>query len=119
MVVIGDVHNCHTSPYTDLYNTPYILNLDRSRFNAGGFDWTTPPVDTGAPVIQDYNVIENVQPNPVTVDLDGDGNLEILYPSYDGRMHAFWLDKSRARQLALPGLQSPPRASTASPPSRS
>jgi uncharacterized repeat protein (TIGR01451 family) len=94
VVVIGDVHNCNTSPYTDLYNTPYILNLDRSRFNADGFDWTTPPVNTGAPVIQDYDVIESVQPNPVTVDLDGDGNLEILFPSYDGRMHAFWLDKT-------------------------
>jgi len=94
VVVIGDVHNCHTSPYTDLYNGPYILNGDRSRFNASGFDWTTLPVDTGAPVIQNYNVIESVQPNPVTVDLDGDGLLEILYPSYDGRMHAFWLDKT-------------------------
>jgi uncharacterized repeat protein (TIGR01451 family) len=94
VVVIGDVHDCSTSPYTDLYNTPYILNLDRSRFNTAGFDWTTPPLDTGAPVVQDYNVIESVQPNPVTVDLDGDGNLEILYPSYDGRMHAFWLDKT-------------------------
>jgi uncharacterized repeat protein (TIGR01451 family) len=94
VVVIGDVHNCNTSPYTDLYNTPYILNLDRSRFNADGFDWITPPINTGAPVIQDYDVIESVQPNPVTVDLDGDGNLEILFPSYDGRMHAFWLDKT-------------------------
>ena len=27
-------------------------------------------------------------------DLDGDGNLEILYASYDGRLHAFWLDKT-------------------------
>ncbi|MCD4738767.1 MAG: FG-GAP-like repeat-containing protein [Anaerolineae bacterium] len=94
VVAIGDVHDCHTNPYTDLYNGPYIFNADRSRFNAGGFDWTTLPTDTGAPVIQDYNVIESVQPNPVTVDLDGDGNLEILYPSYDGRMHAFWLDKT-------------------------
>jgi uncharacterized repeat protein (TIGR01451 family) len=94
VVVIGDVHDCHTSPYTDLYNGPYIFNADRSRFNEDGFDWTTLPVDTGAPLIQDYNVIESVQPNPVTVDLDGDGNLEILYPSYDGQMHAFWLDKS-------------------------
>ena len=94
VVMTGDVHDCHTSPYTDLYNTPYILNADRSRFDADGFDWTTPPVDTGAPVIQDYNIIESVQPNPVTVDLDGDGNLEILFPSYDGRMHAFWLDKT-------------------------
>ncbi|MEA1865813.1 MAG: FG-GAP-like repeat-containing protein [Euryarchaeota archaeon] len=94
IVVIGDVHNCHTSPYTDLYNTPYILNSDRSRFNADGFDWTTPPIETGAPIIQDYAVIESVQPNPVTVDLNGDGTIEILYPSYDGRMHAFWLDKT-------------------------
>ncbi len=94
VVAIGDVHDCHTSPYTDLYTGPYIFNADRSRFNAGGFDWTTLPINTGAPVIQNYNVIESVQPNPVTVDLDGDGNLEILYPSYDGRMHAFWLDKT-------------------------
>ncbi len=27
-------------------------------------------------------------------DLDGDGRREILYPSYDGRLHAFWLDKT-------------------------
>lgn len=94
VVVIGDVHDCYTSPYTDLYNGPYIFNVDRTRFNASGFDWTELPVDTGAPVIQNYHVIESVQPNPVTVDLDGDGLLEILYPSYDGRMHAFWLDKT-------------------------
>ncbi len=94
LVVIGNVHNCNTSPYTDLYNTPYIFNADRSRFNSNGFDWTSIPVDTGAPLSEDYNIIENVQPNPVTVDLDGDGMLEILFPSYDGRMHAFWLDKT-------------------------
>ncbi|TFG73031.1 MAG: VCBS repeat-containing protein, partial [Anaerolineales bacterium] len=94
VVVIGNVHDCHTNPYTNLYNTPYILNLDRTRFNQGGFDWTTPPVNTGAPVIEDYNIIESVQANPVTVDLDGDGKLEILFASYDGRLHAFWLDKT-------------------------
>lgn len=94
VVIIGDVHDCHTSPYTDLYNGAYIFNADRTRFNTGGFDWTEVPIDTGAPVIQDYHVIESVQPNPVTVDLDGDGQMEILYPSYDGRMHAFWLDKT-------------------------
>ncbi|MCD4845760.1 MAG: FG-GAP-like repeat-containing protein, partial [Methanosarcinales archaeon] len=94
IVVIGDVHNCYTSPYTDMYNGPYIFNADRSRFNEDGFDWTELPVDTGTPVIQNYNIIESIQPNPVTVDLDGDGNLEIIYPSYDGQMHAFWLDKT-------------------------
>ena len=94
VVVTGDVHNCHTDPYTDLYNTPYIFNRDRTRFNAGGYNWTTIPINTGAPVIQDYGIIESAQPNTVTADLDGDGNLEILYPSYDGKMHAFWLDKT-------------------------
>jgi uncharacterized repeat protein (TIGR01451 family) len=54
------------------------------------------PVPDGRsiPLSEDWHVIENCQPNPVTVDLDGDGNLEILFPSYDGRVHAYWLDKS-------------------------
>lgn len=94
VVAIGNVHDCHTSPYTDLYNTPYILNADRTRFKIGGYDWTALPINTGAPLSMNYNVIENIAPNPVTVDLDGDGVLEILFPSYDGKMHAFWLDKS-------------------------
>ena len=51
-------------------------------------------MDTGAPLSQDYNVIESNEPNPVAADLDGDGALELLYSSYDGRVHAFWLDKT-------------------------
>jgi uncharacterized repeat protein (TIGR01451 family) len=94
VVAIGNVHDCHTTPYTNLYNTPYILNADRTRFQAGGYNWSTPPLNTGAPLIEDYNVIESVAANPVTVDLDNDGKLEILYASYDGKMHAFWLDKT-------------------------
>ena len=72
----------------------FILNADRSRFNTGGYDWRTIPVDTGAPLSEDYNVIESYQANPVVADLDGDGKMEILYSSYDGRVHAFWLDKT-------------------------
>jgi uncharacterized repeat protein (TIGR01451 family) len=94
VLAIGNVHDCHTSPYTNLYNTPYILNADRTRFQAGGFNWSTPPINTGAPLIENYNVIESVAANPVTIDLDNDGKLEILYASYDGKMHAFWLDKT-------------------------
>jgi uncharacterized repeat protein (TIGR01451 family) len=93
-VAIGNVHDCHTSPYTDLYNVPYLFNPDRTRFNTGGYDWRTLPPNPGAPLSEDYNLIESAAPNPVTVDLDGDGQLEILYPSYDGRLHAFWLDKT-------------------------
>ena len=94
VVVVGYVHNCNTDPYTNLYNTPFIFNADRSRFNKDGFDWTTIPVNTGAPLSDDYNVIESAQPNPVTIDLDGDGITEILFPSSDGKMHCFWLDKT-------------------------
>jgi hypothetical protein len=43
---------------------------------------------------EDWTVIENNVPNPVTADLDGDGVMEILFPSYDGRLHAYWLDRS-------------------------
>jgi uncharacterized repeat protein (TIGR01451 family) len=94
VVAIGNVHDCHTSPYTNLYNTPYILNADRTRFQAGGYNWSTPPINTGSPLVENYNVIESVAANPVTVDLDNDGKLEILYASYDGKLHAFWLDKT-------------------------
>ena len=43
---------------------------------------------------RDYNVIESAPPNPVVADLDGDGVAEILHASYDGRLHAWWLDKT-------------------------
>lgn len=51
-------------------------------------------MDTGEPLSEDYNEIENCQPNPVLADLDGDGEKEILFASYDGRVHAFWLNKT-------------------------
>ena len=96
VVVVGNVYNCGTNPYTDLYEMPFIFNADRSRWASGGFNWTNIPVPDGAaaPLSEDYGVIENSLPNPVTADLDGDGNKEILYASYDGRVHAYWLDKT-------------------------
>lgn len=96
VVVIGNVYNCAASPYASLYEAPFIFNADRSRWAASGFDWTviaTPPAPA-APRSEDYNVIESAEPNAVLADLDGDGKREILYPSYDGRLHAFWLDKT-------------------------
>ncbi|HYN87566.1 MAG TPA: VCBS repeat-containing protein [Ardenticatenaceae bacterium] len=92
VVVTGDVYDCQDKSYPRQYNGLYIFNADRSRFNNSGFDWRTPPVDTGAPLIDDYDVIATNEPNPAVADLDGDGRMEILYPSYDGRLHAFWLD---------------------------
>ena len=96
LVVIGNVYNCGTSPYTDLYYMPFILKLDRTRWSGSGYDWTVIPTPGpgSAPLSEDYNVIQNVAPNPVVADLDGDGEKEILYSSYDGRVHAYWLDKT-------------------------
>jgi uncharacterized repeat protein (TIGR01451 family) len=93
VVATGNVYNC-ISGYPSRYMGVYVFNADRSRFEDGAYDWRTTPVDTGAPLSQDWNVIESAMPNPALADLDGDGELEIIYASYDGRMHAFWLDQS-------------------------
>ncbi|MBN1890704.1 MAG: VCBS repeat-containing protein [Thermoflexales bacterium] len=94
VVATGNVYDCHAGYPPSRYVGVYVFNADRSRFNAGSYDWRTVPVDTGAPVSEDYNVIESATYNPVTADLDGDGYLEILFSSYDGRLHAYWLDKT-------------------------
>lgn len=98
LVVPGDVYDCSIGdPDGDLYYQPWILNLDRTRWNASGFDWTVipSPAPNSGPLSQDYTVLENIAVNTVVADLDGDGLKEILYPSYDGRLHAYWLDKTQ------------------------
>jgi hypothetical protein len=52
------------------------------------------PDGAATPLTEDYGVIESNQPNPVAADLDGNGQLEILFPSYDGRLHAYWMDRT-------------------------
>jgi hypothetical protein len=94
LIVVGSVFDCST--YTSLYHIPFIFNLDRTRWSGHGFDWTVLPTPSpgSAPRSEDYNVIERIAPNPVVADLDGDGFKEIIYPSYDGKVHAYWLDKT-------------------------
>jgi uncharacterized repeat protein (TIGR01451 family) len=94
VVATGNVYDCYAGYPPSKYDGVYIFNVDRSRFNAGIFDWRSVPVDTGAPLTEDYGVIESNQPNPAVADLDGDRRMEIVYASYDGRVHAFWLDKT-------------------------
>jgi uncharacterized repeat protein (TIGR01451 family) len=94
VVATGNVYDCHAGYPPSRYDGVYVFNADRSRFNDGQYDWQSVPVDTGAPISENYNVIESNQPNPAVADLDGDGKMEIIYSSYDGRMHAFWLDKT-------------------------
>jgi hypothetical protein len=98
IVVVGDVYNCALGdPDGDLYHLPFILKLDRTRWTGSGFDWTVIPAAApgSGPLSQDYFVIQNSVQNPVVADLDGDGRKEILYSSYDGRVHAYWLDKTQ------------------------
>lgn len=90
----GNVYDCQAGHPPGKYTGVYLFNKDRSRFAGSGHNWESPPVDTGAPLSEDYTEIENCQTNPALADLDGDGRLEILFPSYDGKLHAFWLDKT-------------------------
>ena len=78
------------------YMTVYILNQDRTRYvnAAKGFDWTTPPVDLGGPLKSSdpVSIAAGVFSEPVASDLDGDGYQEILFNSYNGKLHCFSLD---------------------------
>jgi hypothetical protein len=97
IIVVGNVYNCAASPYASLYRMAYVLKGDRSRWSGAGFDWTTipSPASNSGPLSEDYSVIETPPANAVVADLDGDGLKEILFPSYDGRLHAYWLDKTQ------------------------
>lgn len=87
----GRTYDC-TGGETTKYTGLYLFQADRGRFVSGGYDWTLVPVDLGAPLSMDYNVIESASYNPVVVDLDGDGEMEILFSDFSGSVHAFWLD---------------------------
>ena len=93
LIVVGNILDCSTG--ASLYQIPFILNRDRTRWS-GRFDWTVLPTPRpgSAPRSEDPGEIEVALANPVVADLDGDGVMEILYSSYDGRVHAYWLDKT-------------------------
>ncbi len=73
------------------YMTAYILNADRSRY------WATPPTDLGGPLKANdpLSVATGVLSEPVCADLDGDGRQEILFNSYNGKLHCFDLDQNQ------------------------
>lgn len=98
LVVPGDVYDCSIGdPDGDLYYIPWILRRDRTRWTQGAYDWTAIPPQgaSGAATIQgQFATIEDAVVSAVLADVDGDGEREILFASYDGKLHAWWLDKT-------------------------
>lgn len=98
IIVVAYIHDRTTSPGTPLYHTPVILNADRTRFHENGFDWREFPVPSdlkaNIPLTEEWQVTTVCMPNPVAADLDNDGFSEIIFPSNDGLVHAYWLDKT-------------------------
>lgn len=108
LIVPGDVYNCAIGdPAGDLYYLPWILRHDRTRWSGSGFDWTVLPPQgaSGAALAQDFDVIESSVSNAVAADLDNDGRQEILFANYDGKLHAWWLDKTEKQSwpYSVPG----------------
>lgn len=78
------------------YMTIGIFNSDRTRYrnDALGYNWEKIPTDLGKPLFQnDVSIVSNVFQVPVVSDIDGDGKNEILFNSYNGKVHCFGLDK--------------------------
>lgn len=85
-----------------------IFNGDRTRYQntEKGFDWTTIPTNLGARIKDCQNSGSSfVLPEPVTADLDGDGNKEILFNSFDGKLYCFSLDQTM-KSFTLPATTS-------------
>jgi len=99
ILVVGNVYNCGigNDASGNLAYMPFIFNADRSRWVSGPSDWTAIPTlggTSGKALSEDYDVIQSALPNPVPADLDGDGVKELLYSSNDGKLHAYWMDKT-------------------------
>lgn len=83
-----------TYPPTE-YMTVAIFNADRTRYvnKTIGADWKYIPTDLGAPLYQNKNSLSSgILQYPTVEDLDGDGKCEILFNSYNGKVHCFNLD---------------------------
>ncbi len=98
IVLVGNVCEYNGVTSRSLYYTPMIFEADRTRFQQNGFNWHVFPAPTdlksSGPLCEEWPVMKICLPNPVAADLDGDQYQEILYASYDGKLHAYWLDRT-------------------------
>jgi len=95
IIIVGGVFSNPTDQnYQELYTTPFIYNLNRTRFKDVSYNWESGLPQSGAPLSDDWSIMPLKRTNPVVVDIDGDNKKEILSSSYDGKMHCYWLDKT-------------------------
>lgn len=114
--------NCFDITKT-IYPTVYIYNGDHTRFNKNGYNWENIPTNLtnpalGKPLNQnpiagdgDKRMLDGgVHSVPVVGDINGDGVNEILFNSFDGKVHCYSL-KDSSKELpgwpfTLPGNSS-------------
>ena len=78
------------------YMTIAVFNADRTRYKNDkyGYNWEVLPMDLGEPLYQNkVSVASKVFQRPTVSDLNGDGKKEILFNSYNGKVHCLGLDK--------------------------
>lgn len=102
LVIVSYVHDPTTRPGTPVYHIPMIYNLDHTRYHNENSDWRVFPVPgdlaSSKPLSEDWRETKVCLPNPVAADLDGDGFKEIIFPANDGKMHAYFQDKTEHHQ---------------------
>lgn len=79
------------------YMSVAIFNADRTRYRNDkyGYNWETIPTDLGKPLVQNtQSIASKVFHAPTISDLDGDGMKEVLFNSYNGKVHCFALDST-------------------------
>lgn len=86
----------HVKASDTRYMTVGIFNADRSRFQdaARGYNWEKLPIDLVPRLrqVDPVSMATGLKSEPVCVDLDGDGQQEILFSSYNGLLHCYKLD---------------------------
>ncbi|MCM1441007.1 MAG: FG-GAP-like repeat-containing protein [Roseburia sp.] len=97
VVIVGNIHDrkdimAQGSTLAGLYQELFIFNGDHTRFND---DWAVEPTVKDGPLSENWNTIGVSTPDPVCVDLDGDGQKEILYADYSGKLNCYWLDHTQ------------------------
>ena len=89
------------------YMTVAIYNQDHTRFNNGTYNWEKIPTDQTAPLSKpgytdQFSLAGSVESVPAVADVNGDGVNEIIFNSFDGKVHCFSLKDSQHELAGWP-----------------